>query len=294
MSYLKISTISTDEYAESIAEAFELFDALSVSFADAKDDPVFQVNPDETPFWQHTKISALFAENSDTKKIISSLQHHLTNKELTFETETVADQDWVRITQQQFEPQFYGDTLCICPSYHALENFAGAIVKIDPGLAFGTGTHPTTSMCLQWLSENNPRDKVIIDYGCGSGILALAALALGAKKVIAIDHDPQALLATQNNADLNDFANQDNLQILSSDTAPNLTADIVIANILATPLIELSDLISQLVKNKGHLILSGLLTNETETVFAAYQDNFNLLNQHQQDEWARLDCQKKS
>jgi ribosomal protein L11 methyltransferase len=287
MAYLKLFVIATNNLAENIAEAFENCGALSVSFEDAEDNPVYQINLNETPLWDSTKISALFAEDSDAGSIITKMNQQFKN--LVFNSEILADQDWVRLTQQQFPPMFFGDKLCVCPSFHSVENFSGVIVKIDPGLAFGTGTHPTTSLCLQWLTENEIKNKIVVDYGCGSGILALAALALGAKKVYATDHDPQAILATENNSKLNSFAHKDNLVIVTSNKMPKIKADIVIANILAKPLISLSETISDLVKANGDLILSGLLVSETETVFNAYPKHFTMKHSTHLDEWVRLD-----
>lgn len=289
MAYIKIFVIASSADAERISQAFEDCEALSVSFEDAEDNPIFQIHPDETPLWSLTKISGLFSENSDANEIITAMQQQLEIENAHFQSEIVPDQDWVRLTQQQFPPKFYGDKLCICPSFHSVENFSGATVKIDPGLAFGTGTHPTTSLCLEWLAENDIKNKIVVDYGCGSGILALAALALGAKKVYATDHDPQAILATENNAKLNSFANAESLVIVTPENMPKIKADIVIANILAHPLIELSNTISNLVKNEGKLILSGLLTNETDKVYQAYQKQFSLTHTAKLEEWARLD-----
>lgn len=247
--------------------------ALSVSMQDAADEAIFQLEPGESPLWEHTKLDALFNDSASTKAAINTLKKQEPNLiKNDFYMETLEDQDWVRITQQHFQPQKHGKDLWICPAWSDISELSGTLVKIDPGLAFGTGTHPTTSLCLEWLANHPPTNKTVIDYGCGSGILSLAALALDAKKVWAIDHDPQALTATHSNAKLNDYDHADRLAVLPPKECKNISADIVVANILANPLIELAPTLVALIESGGQLVLSGLLENEIERVCDAYRE----------------------
>jgi len=286
MPYIKLIITATAEQTEQISDLLTEQEALSISVEDAQDQALFQIEPEETPLWQHTKISALFSEKTITKPIIQQLQKKI-SKSLDITQETVKDEDWVRLTQEYFKPQFYGNSLCVCPKWCDDKDLSGTIVKIDPGLAFGTGTHATTALCLDWLAHNPPKDKELIDYGCGSGILSLAALALGAKEVWAVDHDAQALEATGNNAQLNPIA-KNKLHILSPDAVPDIKAPIVIANILANPLIQLAPVISKLVASKGQLILSGILEEEAESVVKTYGNSFTLQETKIQEQWVRL------
>jgi ribosomal protein L11 methyltransferase len=288
MSYKKLFILCNNTEAEKISDALFALDSLSVTFTDAADEPIFQIHPDDAKLWTSTEVSALFPEDSDIEKIVKELKKSLEISDSNYRWETLQDEDWVRKTQGEFPPQFYGDTLCVQPTWAKNPDFSGAILTIDPGLAFGTGTHPTTALCLAWLAENNIKDKIVIDYGCGSGILALAALALGAKKVYVTDHDPQALQATKNNAAVNSFVNDNNLFITEPEDFPEIKADIVLANILANPLIELSGKLTALVKPEGCLILSGILTQEAKKVYAAYEKHFKQTEKVEKDNWCRL------
>lgn len=289
MSYLKLSIVIEPEHADALSESLMELGALSVSLQGAEDEPIFQVEPGESPLWQQTKLDALFETNTNIETIIKALQSENTNLlELDFNAEKIEDQDWVRITQQHFQPRLYGDDLWVCPAWEETDILSGNIVKIDPGLAFGTGTHPTTSLCLSWLAENPPKDKQVIDYGCGSGILSLAALALGAAEVLAIDHDQQALIATENNAKLNDFYSPEKLSILNSDAEIHFQADLIVANILANPLIELAPRIISLLKPKSTLVLSGILDNEVERVAEVYEKRLTRVDTSIEDSWARV------
>lgn len=294
MPWLKLNITTTAEFAEDIADALTELNASAVSFEDAADQAMFQLQPQETPLWNHIQINALFLPDTKIEPII-----HLINKTfpdiapLQYKTELLADKDWVRITQQTFKPLCYAEKLWVCPPWCDDTTLHGTIVTIDPGLAFGTGTHPTTALCLTWLANHPPQAEIVIDYGCGSGILALAALALGAKKVIACDHDEQAIQSTKNNAELNTFATKDKIEILLPQEMRDIKVSLLIANILANPLIVLANKISNFVQPGGTLILSGLLAEETERVVAAYADNFQLINKRTQEEWALLELKKQ-
>ncbi len=289
MEYHQLIIYVGDEHAELIADQLSELGAVAVSIEAADQQEVFQLEPEESPLWKKIAIKALFDHAINGKELIAFLEHHLDLKPIEYRLEIIKDQDWVRLTQQNFPPQCYADYLWVIPTWEKDNVNADCKVIIDPGLAFGTGNHATTALCLEWLAKHPPKGKTVIDYGCGSGILALAALALGARHVLAVDHDPQAIEATHNNSELNQFINSDNLTIALPNEVNNLSADVVIANILANPLLELQPLLTQAVKPEGHLILSGILTAEKETIIKSYNNDYALDSVATKDEWCRID-----
>jgi ribosomal protein L11 methyltransferase len=278
----------TSKNADACANLLSELGALSVSLQDAADEEIFQLNPEDEPLWQQVQIKALFEADVELPPIIQELTQQFQINPDHLITEHIAEQDWVRLTQEQFKAQCYANHLWVIPKHLATEFNHATQIIIDPGLAFGTGTHPTTALCLTWLAKNDVKNKVVVDYGCGSGILSLAALALGAKEVYAIDHDEQALQATKNNLALNNF-DINTLKIVSPDNTPDIKADIVIANILAKPLIELKNELLSLIKPNAHLVLSGLLISDKEKIMQHYQSEVKLLNTEQLNNWLRLD-----
>ncbi len=291
MHYQQLVFIVDAELAENCAEWLEERGTLSVIFSESDNEPLFQIGVNDTPLWKKTKVTAFYEQAVDLAPLITAFTNQFKEIE-TLHVEIIENQDWVRLSQQNFPTQCYSNNLWIVPSWEKPEKHFHNIVRIDPGLAFGTGTHATTAMCLDYLANHPPKAQDVIDFGCGSGILSLAALALGANKVYALDHDEQAILATNNNAALNDFTNPHNLSVSDSRTLPKIKAPLIIANILATPLIQLAPQILELLQADGKLILSGLLKEEVHTVFAAYQKNCTLLNTVIKDEWALLECIK--
>ena len=204
-----------------------------------------------------------------------------------YKIEQIEDKDWEREWMDNFHPMQFGKRLWICPSWREVPDPKAVNVMLDPGLAFGTGTHPTTALCLEWLDGLGLQGKTVIDFGCGSGILAIAALKLGAKSAVGIDIDPQAILASRNNAEQNGVA--DRLQLCLSDERPSdLNADVVVANILAGPLKELYPVISQLVKPNGDLGLSGILATQAQSVCNVYAEGFVLALVAEREEWCRI------
>jgi ribosomal protein L11 methyltransferase len=202
----------------------------------------------------------------------------------SYRIEAIEDKDWVREWMDNFHPMCFGEKLWICPSWHQPPKPDAINILLDPGLAFGTGTHPTTALCLNWLDQADLEDKTVIDYGCGSGILAIAAALLGAKKVIGVDTDPQALEATQANAERN------NVQIATylPQDCPNERADVVLANILAGPLQALAPTLASLSRPNADIILSGILEGQADTVSMSYQSLFTMQAPTQKEEWVRL------
>jgi len=289
----KVTIQSNSEQASAIAELLERASALAISMQDAGDTPVFQTVPGETPLWPAVQIDALFAEEANIDAIMAVVEmQHPAASPLQYCQQLVEDRDWVRLTQQFYQPQSFGN-LWICPAWHNAEALTGKVVRIDPGLAFGTGQHATTALCLHWLADNPPNNLTVIDYGCGSGILALAALACGARRVIACDHDPQAIEASQNNAALNSFANSESFQAVMPEQMPSLNAPVVIANILAEPLISLAPTLESLCAPGGKLILSGLLQSDIKKVASAYANAFTHEQSRTREEWALMELTRK-
>ena len=234
----------------------------------------------------------LFDANHDMDTVISYLQGIHPDKEaMKYKLEQLEDKDWEREWMDNFHPMKFGERLWICPSWCEIPDPDAVNVMLDPGLAFGTGTHPTTALCLTWLDGLDLQGKTVVDFGCGSGILSLAALKLGAKKVIGIDIDPQALQASLANAKRNNV--DDRLELYLPQDQPTLTADIVVANILAGPLRELAPTIIEFVGDKGLLALSGVLEEQAQSLQEIYGQWCDMAPVTVQDEWVRLNGQRK-
>lgn len=279
---------STAALAEQISERLWALGACSTTFADQQDNPVFEPLPGETKLWHETVVIGLFTDDIDLAPIIAELQQDpLFNGQLSYQLSELVDQDWQRAWMDNFQPMRFGQRLWICPSWHAIPDVNAVNVLLDPGLAFGTGTHPTTAMCLQWLDSIDVTDKTIIDFGCGSGILAIAALKLGAKQAIGIDIDPQALQASLANAQANQVEQQLTLYLAGQQPA-QLQADIVLANILAGPLQQLAPQLCSYLPPHGLLCLSGILTEQHQAVIDAYQPYCQLDPLAEQEEWCRV------
>ena len=275
-----------------VEEAFLESGALSITLQDGADQPILEPGVGETPLWDKCVIRALFAADVDTESISSNIVSAFPFVSPPY-WELVEDKDWSQEWKKHFRP-IPCDTgkLWICPSWIAPPNPDAVNLHLDPGLAFGTGSHPTTMLCLNWLETQPLNGKLVVDYGCGSGILGIAALLLGASKVLAIDNDPQALLASRDNARRNGIEDE-KLVLLLPDQIPNdIYADIVVANILANPLIELAEKITGLVKANGTLCLSGVLNHQASQVAAAYHNNFEFEPNNVQEDWVQLAGQK--
>lgn len=263
--------------------------ALSVTLSDDADNPVLEPRPGETPLWQHTRITGLFAGDADIDAVDARLCEILQFDQLPeSRRSTVDDRDWSREWLQHFKPVKFGERLWIVPTAYAPPEPQALNILLDPGLAFGTGTHPTTAICLEWLDSIDLTGKLVVDYGCGSGILAIAAAKLGASEVVATDIDPQALTATRDNAQRNHVLNS--ISTCLPDALPaamaERKADVVVANILAGPLKELASDIEGLLKPDGVIALAGLLEDQAEDVAAAYSRKLVASAKH--DGWVRL------
>ena len=285
--WYEATCIAPEDQAQLIAHAFEACDALSVTLSDGSpnaSDARFANTPThDEQYWPHTQITALFDDESECLSAITSLKSFIENcPALSFSI--LEEKNWVHEGQKNFPSKVYGDDqLSIFPSWD--QNFLNCMhpyFRLDPGLAFGTGTHPTTHLCLEWIATHDIHQKSVFDFGCGSGILSLAALAKGASHIAAIDHDDQAIQATKQNLDLNTHLDASKLAI--SKDWPLQTFDIILANVLANPLIEFSNRMIQTLNPGGTLVLSGLLSEEKESILQAYRA-LTLEGIEQKDEW---------
>lgn len=265
--------------------------AVAITLESATSEELFEPPIDQTPLWDRTTLHALFEIDTDLQALIPLLEIALSPTQLSYNISQVADQNWQTLCQANFEPICFADKLWVYPSWHLPTEDGKPRLLLDPGLAFGTGAHATTALCLAWLAQELQGGEVVIDYGCGSGILGLAALKLGAQKVWAVDTDPQALEATIENAKRNQLQTPQ-IEAVLPDALPSLEADILIANILANPLVELAPRLANLVKMGGKIALSGILIDQAERVMDAYKPWFSLKPIVQKEEWVRLEGEK--
>lgn len=268
--------------------------ALSVSFIDAADDPVLEPGPGETPLWAQTVVLGLFDPTVKVAEVEAVLRTLVPDgAALQIDTELIEDQDWVRAWLVHWEPLRFGRRLWVTPEEKRGQIPADAnavIMTLDPGLAFGTGTHPTTALCLEWLDGQDLAGKTVIDYGCGSGILAIAALLLGAERVICVDIDPQALTATQQNAATNGVAAR--IETCLPEAFSAAPADFVLANILAGPLQTLAPTLCEHLKPGGRLVLAGLLDRQAEALHEVYAPHLTFESDVSKDGWTRIAGQR--
>ena len=276
---------------EAVESALFECGAQSMTLLAEDGEEILEPLPGETPLWQHTRLSAVFADDVDVNFVRGHLRAALDCNELPVnEFRTLEDRVWEREWLQHFGPMQFGRRLWVSPAGQR-ENGPGEVtVWLDPGLAFGTGTHPTTALCLEWLESQDVGGKSIVDYGCGSGILAIAALRLGAARAFALDIDPQALEATSENARRNDVA--DRLVATNRIEPEDLKCDILMANILAGPLTELAETIANITSMNGTAVLSGILENQADGVAAAFAGHFTVTTYDIRDGWAALACRR--
>lgn len=286
MPWLQLKIQTDKHYVDPVSDQLTELGALSVTFQDAADQPLFEPPPGETPLWSNTLITGLFEADSDIESINRQLNDKHHDHISGIRSEILEDKDWGREWMDHYQPMHFGHDLWIIPSHHSPPNPDANNILLDPGLAFGTGTHPTTAMCLSWLAAHPPQGQTVIDYGCGSGILAIAAAKLGATTVIAIDNDPQALIATRANAENNKVSN--NIVCGGVDYPITSPADCLVANILAGPLVSLAGLFSEICRPGGNIVLSGILQEQAEMVSQAYTDRFTLDEIQQQGDWVLL------
>ncbi|MDP3560277.1 MAG: 50S ribosomal protein L11 methyltransferase [Legionellaceae bacterium] len=277
------------EAIEGLSDLLEQMESVSITLRDQGDNPIFEPDPGTTPLWDQLVCSALFLsadQRAYAKKCISALYPAFVLHE-----EDIPDTNWVENSKQGFEAQCFGQRLWVCPSWIPLNVENASVVTLDPGLAFGSGTHPTTKLCLQWLDKHDITDNIVIDYGCGSGILALAALRLGAKKAFAIDIDDQALEATLQNANLNQLAHQ--IEVMLPHALEH-SADLLLANILLQPLLSLENIFYTFTKPGGIIVLTGVLEDQIPLLLEKYlTDNWTFIESISDDGWALLVFSRK-
>lgn len=278
MSWTEIVIEVPRSHAEQLSDALMDAGALSVSVEDADEgtaaeQPLFGepgMEPTEAA-WERSRVVALAADNDDYDEIVTAAANTIGLTPIPSYTQRpVEEQDWVRLTQSQFDPIHIGKNIWVVPSWHDAPDPTGLVLELDPGLAFGTGSHPTTRLCMEWLEAHAPRDLSVLDYGCGSGILAMVAKKLGASKVLGVDIDPQALESARYNTERNQCGVDYYLPEEFSAAASAMRFDVVVANILSSPLKLMAPLLSSRVATHGRLVLSGVLVRQADEVIAAY------------------------
>jgi ribosomal protein L11 methyltransferase len=297
MAWLLLKIDANEQNADILSDALMSIGALSASIEDANaetqaEQAIFGEPGDPPPgIWQQNTITAMFDEFANIDEIISALHNEVKSinaSTLQYRTEIIAEQDWVRATQAQFEPIKITENLWIVPTWHHAPNEKAINIVLDPGLAFGTGSHPTTSLCLEWLTQQ-PNLSSVLDYGCGSGILAIAAKKLGALSVIGVDIDSQAIIASNYNAEQNHV----NIDFYDANTFSHQTFDVVVANILSSALIVLAPALAKYCKIGGKLALSGILEAQTDALITRYSEWFNMDTPTKKDAWVLLTGTKR-
>ena len=291
MAWLQFSIEVNGDEVESVTDFFAEAGALSVTSMDAGDEALLEPAPGETPLWQRVRVVALMDPDTDTARLQARLQNAFPTTRDGLLIEELDDRDWSSTWRESFGAMRFGDRLWVAPAGDEVDAADAVIVRLDPGLAFGTGTHATTALCLEWLDAHAPVNEVVIDYGCGSGILAIAAHKLGAASVVAIDIDPQALQATRENALRNGI--ESGLTVSMPTENADVQAGLVIANILANPLVELAGRLTGQLLSGGHIIMTGVMNDQAETVMAAYRDVIEFDAPVVRDEWVLLAGKKQ-
>ncbi|SMN11645.1 Ribosomal protein L11 methyltransferase [uncultured Candidatus Thioglobus sp.] len=292
MDWMQLTLKTNKQNANFVSEILIGLDSVSVTFSDTNDDAIFEPKVGETPLWKEVTVTALFAVDTDEAHLKKTLQE-ICNIDID-SFELLKDRVWEDECKKDFHAMRFGQRLWICPSW---ENSAklpadAVVIDMDPGLAFGTGSHQTTDLCLQYLDENPPINQTVIDYGSGTGVLAIAAIKLGARQAVCVDNDPQAITATLNNIKNNQIESQ--ISALHTDQEDGLDkVDLLIANILATPLVGLCEHFSTLVKSEGKLALSGILQEQVAMILKVYSEYFSDLTVVQKDNWCRVNGIKR-
>lgn len=262
--------------------------AVSISVVDAEDHPIFVEEVDGTPLWQHLTLTALFVEDIALQTLQEPIENAL-SAPVELKKRAVQDQDWQKKWMQNLQPIQFSERLWVCPTWLTYPDPFAVNIQLDPGLAFGTGTHPTTHLCLEWLADYPLQNKTVMDFGCGSGILAIAAHFLGAKDVVAIDHDPQAIQATRINATKNNI-DQKVLHTVLADSPPQQCCDVIIANVLLLPLLQFSSAFATAMSSTSKIILSGILDQQLEQMKEVYEPTFKFDKIHSSKEWLLIEA----
>ena len=291
MSWLELSVRVSRHNAPLVENLLGNEPVLAVTLTDDADDPVLEPGVGETPLWPSVCVTALFSGDTPVEPLarLLSLVPGVDRPQLV-SFRKFEDQQWERVWLDRFKPMQFGRGLWIVPGNQEIPPGAKTVLRLDPGLAFGTGTHPTTRLCLEWMDSHDFHGETVVDYGCGSGVLAIVAAIKGATHIVGVDNDPQALLASHENALRNDVG--DNFHVLSPSKFESQEVDVVLANILAGPLIELAPILLASLRTGGSLVLSGILSEQADEVANAYLPQMDQLIVTQDDGWVRLHGQK--
>lgn len=293
MPFLELSLTVPLQHQPMVEDALEALGALSITLRDANaetpdEQAIFEPGVGELPLWASIHLDALFEASTDRAALVQALQEALSwlePSQLTFRE--VADEDWERAWMDQFQPMQFGQRLWIYPwNIEPPQSDNQIIVRLDPGLAFGSGTHPTTALCLEWLDGLELRGRQVVDYGCGSGILAIAALKLGARAAIGVDNDPQALTASMDNARRNGV--DERLQVVFPENIPEVAADVFVANILAGPLHALAPTFAALCQPGARFAMSGILVGQQDELLERFGAWFDALRVDTREDWVRI------
>jgi len=286
MTWRKLSLTCQAAQLDEIEDLMMELGALSISLADAHDEPIYEPLPGESPVWRESVVSATFAEGSDPEELVQRLLARLPPQlASTVTQDSFQDRDWQQAYRQHFKPLQCAPKLWIVPTWSDPPDLDATIVRLDPGLAFGTGSHPTTALCLAWLAEQDLQNLKLIDYGCGSGILAIAAIKLGADRVLAVDIDEQALTACKSNMEVN-AVTAEQIEVCLPAAAGDTAVDLLMANILAGPLVDLASQFAKRVNPGGKIVLSGILVSQLKDIQSAYSGFFTLEPARQSGDWA--------
>jgi ribosomal protein L11 methyltransferase len=293
MAWIQIRINANADNAEMISDLLMDTGSASVTYVDAKDTPIYEPKLGTVQLWADTTVIGLYDANHDMDSVVAVLKAEPTLADkLVYKIEQLEDKDWEREWMDNFHPIKFGERLWICPSWRDIPEPDAVNVLLDPGLAFGTGTHATTALCLKWLESQDLTGKTVVDFGCGSGILGIAAIKLGAERMIGIDIDPQAIEASRDNAERNGVA--DKLEVYLPEDQPDFSADVVVANILAQPLKELHEVILGLLKPNGKIAMLGILEEQAQSVADVYAPFLALDEMAVEGEWTRVSGTKKS
>lgn len=285
--WTQIKVRTTSDHADTIADILEQLGALAVSYTDAEDTPILEAGVAERRLWPNTEVTGLLDRNADGEDILRKLKA-LLGDHVPMACVKLQDKNWIRAWMDQFKPIKFGSRLWICPSWLEVEEKDSVVIKLDPGMAFGTGTHPTTALCLEYLDSIDLKGKQVLDYGCGSGILAISALKLGAENALGIDIEEQAIIASKENATRNCVAERLELFMDPKEMEDKPLSPVTVANILAGPLSMLEPAIASLTAKGGLLALSGILTEQADEVLKTYEKDFNMNPIKELNGWALL------
>ena len=290
MNWLQIAINTTKDNAERAEDCLFSAGAQTVTLTDAADQPILEPGVNEVPIWNAVIVTGLFNFDNNQQALLESINLCLADTSYNCSCEILEDQNWTRAWMDHYHEMQFGERLWVCPLHVEPPQAEAVNLRLDPGLAFGTGTHPTTSLCLRWLDQNIKNQDTLLDYGCGSGILAIAACMLGTKQADGVDIDPQALLATHSNAEINDVAKRVNTYLPEDYLKQHASTqyDIVMANILSGPLAELAPTLAQHTRASGDIVLSGILREQADTVLNTYSHFFKMDKPVFEEDWVML------